>query len=76
LFPFPSCMHLHSAAGTLSRLCLGVSLRPLGFAATDWPLAPPRKVANKFGAVGGMRIGRGNSYKPGLSATSRTTNST
>jgi hypothetical protein len=35
----------------------GVQLGPLGTAATDWPIVP---VPGDCGAIGGMKIGRGN----------------
>jgi hypothetical protein len=37
-----------------------VRLSPLGTSATNWPLYQPRMIDDEHGAVGGMRIGRGN----------------
>jgi hypothetical protein len=39
---------------------VGVRLSPLGTSATVWLLYQPRMIDNDYGAVGGMRIGRGN----------------
>jgi hypothetical protein len=38
----------------------GVRLSPLGTSATNWPIVPARPINDVCGAVGGMRIGRGN----------------
>jgi hypothetical protein len=41
----------------------GVRLNPLGTATTNWPTVPvpdERDDDDEYGAVGGMRIGRGN----------------
>jgi hypothetical protein len=38
----------------------GVRLSPLGTSATNWPIVPAPDDNDKSGAVGGMRIGRGN----------------
>jgi hypothetical protein len=37
-----------------------VRLSPLGTSATNWPIVPAPGVRDERGAVGGMRIGRGN----------------
>jgi hypothetical protein len=52
--------------GTVNVDCLsvslvGVKLSPLGTSATNWPIVPvPDDTDDERGAVGGMRIGRGN----------------
>jgi hypothetical protein len=38
----------------------GVRLSPLGTSATNWPIVPAPMMDDECGAVGGMRIGRGN----------------
>jgi hypothetical protein len=38
----------------------GVRLSPLGTSATNWPIVPAPMIDDECGAVGGMRIGRGN----------------
>jgi hypothetical protein len=38
----------------------GVRLSPLGTSATNWPIVPAPDDNNACGAIGGMRIGRGN----------------
>jgi hypothetical protein len=38
-----------------------VRLSPLGTSATNWPIVPaPDDIDDERGAIGGMRIGRGN----------------
>jgi hypothetical protein len=39
---------------------LGWGESPLGMSATNWPIVPIPDDDNECGAVGGMRIGRGN----------------
>jgi hypothetical protein len=37
-----------------------VRLSPLGTSAANWPIVSARMIDDEYGAVGGMRIGRGN----------------
>jgi hypothetical protein len=39
---------------------VGVRLSPLGTSATNWPIVPAPDDSDEYGAVGGMRVGRGN----------------
>jgi hypothetical protein len=52
-------LHLSSKFFFLVSLC-GVRMSPLGTSATVGLLYQPRMIDDDYGAVGGMRIGRGN----------------
>jgi hypothetical protein len=54
-----------------------VRLSPLGTSVTNWPIVPPHMIDDdECGAVGGMRMGRGNRSTRRKRTTLSTTNTT